>query len=66
MSISGAKGLRQDRGKKSKIMACRKDVLETAKVAGCLTTRDEKNTAKKKCIGDENSKENISEYSGEI
>lgn len=43
-------------GKKSKNMACRKDILEKANVAGGVTTTDEKNTTKKKYIGDENSK----------
>jgi hypothetical protein len=47
-------------------MACRKDILPTAKVAGGLTTTDERNTAKKKCIGDENSKGNILEYNREM
>jgi hypothetical protein len=42
-------------------MACRKDILETAKIAGGLTATDDKNTAKKKCIGDENSEGNILE-----
>jgi hypothetical protein len=38
-------------------MACRKDILETAKLAGGITTTDEKNTAKKKCIGTKIAKE---------
>lgn len=46
-------------------MTCRKDILETAKVAGGLTTKDEKYSAKKKYIGDENIKGNIAEYIGE-